>query len=50
MTRTMPDAVADKTREELRQFFQTRPDVTADLFAQYTNLAASTVRNFLAGH
>jgi DNA transposition AAA+ family ATPase len=50
MTRQVSDAVCDELREKCRQFFSSRPDLSAIDLAQHTRLADSTVRSFVNGN
>jgi hypothetical protein len=42
--------VCESLRLQLREFMRVRPDLSADHFAQYTTLAPTTIRHFMAGN
>jgi hypothetical protein len=45
----LPEAVTSRLRDEVLDYLKTRPDLGAADLAQYTTLAESTVRNWIAG-
>jgi len=49
MKRELSDAVCSAARERLRHLLTVRPDLRAEDLAQFTTLAASTVRLWLSG-
>jgi DNA transposition AAA+ family ATPase len=49
MVRQVPAAECDALRAEIREFMRSRPDLTAEHFAQYTTSPASTIRLFMGG-
>jgi hypothetical protein len=49
MKRELTDEVCNAARERLRRLLAVRPDLRAEDLAQYTTLAACTVRLWLSG-